>query len=288
MKIVYRAVVSEVLVDKPAKGSGGDRPVTGIKYKRYQCDADGKKIAVDREYIAKGKRYVLAAHAIENAKILLASGVANSSGQVGRNLMDHVTLLTWGLKDEPVYPFRGPGSTSNIPVFRDGEFRKEHAAFILPLDNWGWGWPKFSPNSDVDDLLDQNVFGEQLKSQLEFKLTRQVLLHFECEQLPEENNQVTIDPRYKDELGNYRPVIRYEVSEYLQKAFAAGKVISDEIFKAARIKDCSQYESSDPCYFEYGGKGYFYRGAGHLVGTHRMGSDPSDLGGEARSANLGS
>jgi choline dehydrogenase-like flavoprotein len=273
VKIINRAVVSEVLVDNSAGGAGSDRLVTGIKYKRYECDSNGKKIAVGDECIAKGKCYVLAAHAVENAKILLASGLANSSGQVGRNLMDHVTFLTWGLKDEPVYPFRGPGSTSNIPVFRDGDFRKEYAACILPLDNWGWGWPKFSPGSDVDDLLDRNVFGEQLKSQLEFKLTRQVLLHFECEQLPEENNQVTIDPRFKDELGNFRPVIRYDVSEYLKKAFAANKEISDEIFKAASIQDFSEYDSSDPCYFEYQGKGYFFRGAGHLVGTHRMGSD---------------
>ena len=39
-------------------------------------------------------------------------GVANSSDQVGRNLMDHPTQLSWALADEPVYPYRGPLSTS--------------------------------------------------------------------------------------------------------------------------------------------------------------------------------
>jgi hypothetical protein len=72
---------------------------------------------------AQGTVYVLAAHAIENAKLLLNSktaslpnGVANSSDQVGRNLMDHVQYLSWALAPEgqPVFPFRGPLATPAI------------------------------------------------------------------------------------------------------------------------------------------------------------------------------
>src|SRR5690606_21562575 len=67
---------------------------------------------------------ILAANAFENPKILLNSTytvvengqkvektVANRSDQVGRNLMDHMVMLTWGLFPEPVYSYRGPGST---------------------------------------------------------------------------------------------------------------------------------------------------------------------------------
>lgn len=277
LTILYRTVVSRVLVQDKSE-SKGDRPVTGISYKRYRGDGTSSKILEVGEYTIKARRYVLAAHAVENAKILLASGIANHSKQVGRNLMDHVTLLTWGLKDEPVYPFRGPGSTSNIPVFRDGEFRREHSGFILPFDNWGWSWPKFSPGSDLDDALDQHIFGKQLKDHLENHLTRQVLFHCECEQLPEWDNHVTIDERYKDDFGNYRPVIHYTISDYLKKAFVAGKQISDQLFEAAGIEDKSDYEMTptDPCYFEYEGKSFFYRGAGHLVETHRMGFTRDD------------
>jgi choline dehydrogenase-like flavoprotein len=271
MTIVHRAVAFEVDVEG-GRGQIG-RPVTGIKYKRYQ-DPSRSDYEVKT---ARGKRYVLAANSIENAKLLLASGIANSSDLVGRNLMDHVTLLTWGLAKEPVYPYRGPGSTSNMPVFRDAKFRREHAAFIVPLDNWGWSWPKFSPGSDLDDAVGtKNLFGSELRNYLEEILTRQVFLHFECEQLPEPSNRVTIDDKYRDKLGNHRPVIHYDISNYLRKAFARCKKISDELFQHAGVKDRTSYDPKDSCFFTYDGQGYFFRGAGHLVGTHRMGASHED------------
>jgi choline dehydrogenase-like flavoprotein len=271
LTIVSRAVAFKV--DVKSGGSGVDRPVTGIQYKQYK-DRTGDEYEIK---VARGKRYVLAAHSVENAKLLLASGVANSSDQVGRNLMDHVTLLTWGLMKEHVYPFRGPGSTSNMPVFRDARFRQEHAAFIVPVDNWGWGWPKFSPGSDLDEAVDKmKLFGPKLRSYFEKTLTRQLLLHFECEQLPEPTNRVMIDDKYRDKLGNHRPVLHYDISNYLRKAFVRGKAISDRLFEYAHVEDQTYYDPKDACYFTYEGKGYVYRGAGHLVGTHRMGSHRED------------
>jgi len=269
--IIPRAVAFKVEVDSTARGTR--QPVTGIKYKLYN-DSSGNEYEV---HTARGKRYVLAAHAVENAKLLLASGIANSSDQVGRNLMDHVTLLTWGLMPEPVYSFRGPGSTSNLPVFRDHEFRKDHAAFAVPIDNWGWGWPTGSPVTDLNDAVDnQHLFGKELRRYAEETLTKQVLLHFECEQLPEPTNRVTIDDGHLDNLGNHRPVIRYDISTYLRKAFATAKEISDQLFKKVGVQDRTFYDPKDSSYFTYDGKGYFYRGAGHLVGTHRMGSKRED------------
>src|SRR6218665_2721322 len=144
----------------------------------------------------------MAGSATENAKRLLASGAANSSDQVGRNLMDHMTVLRWGKTEEPLYPYRGPGSTSNIPTFRDGEFRKEHAAWILPLDNWGWAWPTGSPGTDVANALNQGLFGKSLRDKIEYDVTRQFFTHFECEQTPDPNNRVTINPEYLDQIGN--------------------------------------------------------------------------------------
>jgi choline dehydrogenase-like flavoprotein len=225
--------------------------------------------------VATGKIYVLAAHSVENAKLLLASGIANSSDQVGRNLMDHAVMLTWGLMPQPVYSYRGPGSTSNIPVFRDGEFRAQHAAFIVPIDNWGWAWPAFSPGSDLTRAVNQmNLFGGALRQHLEELLPRQMLLHFECEQLPEPTNRITLDPQYVDLLGNYRPVIHYNASDYLRAALAAGKSISDQMFARVGVQDYTQYNPTDSNYVTYNGVGYSYQGAGHLVGTHRMGSTP--------------
>lgn len=262
LTIITQAVASKILIDPNTK------KVSGIEYKKYLY---GNATVYDT-LEAKGTVYVLAASGIENAKLLLASNAANSSDQVGRNLMDHLVMLTWGLLPEKGYPYRGPGSTTNVPTFRDGAFRKEHAAWISPIDNWGWSWPVFSPGSDLATALSNGLFGKALKTHLNDILTRQLLFHFECEQLPEAENRVTIDPQYKDVIGNYRPVIQYNASEYLLKSFEAAKKVSDQIFAANKIEDFTNYSvSNDPDYVTYNGKGYNFWGAGHIVGTHRMG-----------------
>lgn len=267
LTIITQAVASTINIDPKTK------EVTGIVYKSYKCP-DSPEYTVG---VATGTIYVLAANAIENAKILLASGAANSSDQVGRNLMDHMVMLTWGLTKEKIYPFRGPGSTTNIATFRDGPFRSEHAAWISPLDNWGWSWPVFSPGSDVANALSAGLFGKELRNHLNKTLTRQFLLHFECEQSPDPENRVTIDHAYLDPLGNYKPIIHYNASEYMLKSMEAGKIVSDQIFAANGIEDHTVYDPVlDAGYVVYKGQGYTYRGAGHIVGTHRMGSCPKD------------
>jgi choline dehydrogenase-like flavoprotein len=269
LEIIRQAVGYEVTFNSNSKS----KSITGVKYKIYKsCDDPG---AVT-EAVARGKIYVLATSAIENAKLLLNSKAANSSGQVGRNLMDHLCLLTWGLFPEPVYPFRGPGSTTNICSFRDGEFRKEHTAWICPLDNWGWGWPVFSPGSDVENFVKQGLYGIALRDAVRNRITRQVLLHFECEQNPDPDNRVEIDPNFKDALGINRPVVKYKVSDYILRAFEAAKKVSDKLFAESGIQDFTRYIPGEVGYVEYNGQGYTYRGAGHIVGTHRMGDKPEN------------
>jgi choline dehydrogenase-like flavoprotein len=265
-EIKSQCVAYELAIDKDSNR------IQGVLFKRYESDAEG----THSDGIARGKIYVLAASAIENAKLLLASNAANSSDQVGRNLMDHMCLLTWGRFPEEVYPFRGPGSTTNISSFRDGDFRSSHAAWICPIDNWGWGWPEFSPGTDVQEAVSQGIFGAALRKQLNHELCRQVLLHFECEQDPQPDNRITIDPMYKDALGNYRPVIHYNASEYVKKAFKVAKSTSDQIFEANQICDKTEYLIGEPDYWQFEGQGYTSRGAGHIVGTHRMGNDKND------------
>ena len=262
LEISTQSVASKINVD-----DNGD--VTSVMYKKYQ-HADNP---AHTEHQATGKIYVLACSAIENAKLLLASGIANHSDQVGRNLMDHQVLLTWGLLPEKVYPYRGPGCTTYIPTFRDGDFRAQHAAWISPIDNWGWSWPTFAPGTDVTDaVVNEHLFGQALKTKLNDKITRQALLHFECEQAPNPRNRVTIDEQYKDTLGNYRPVIHYHSDDYMGASFAAAKHVSDQIFAANNITDFTEYKPDEADYVEYQGQGYTFRGAGHIVGTHRMGS----------------
>lgn len=266
LSIRTQAVASQLNIDANSK------EITGIVYKKYAHPNSSEYT----EEVAQGKIYVLAASALENPKLLLASNAANSSDQVGRNLMDHLVMLTWGLFPEKIYPYRGPGCTTYIPSFRDGEFRRDFAAWISPIDNWGWSWPTFAPGTDVSNALAANIFGEQLRTTIADTVPRQALLHFECEQTPDPNNRVTIDERYKDHLGNYRPVIHYDATDYLRKSFAAAKEVSDQIFAANSIEDHTVYNPTEADYVTWHGRGYTFRGAGHIVGTHRMGDKPNN------------
>jgi choline dehydrogenase-like flavoprotein len=267
LEIRAQCVASKVNVD-----SGSGR-VTGIEYKRY-ADADSPEHTVET---ARGKVYVLAAHAIENAKLMLASGIGNSSDQVGRNLMDHLCLLTWGLMPEDIGAYRGPGSTSGIPWFRDGTFRSEHCAFRVELGNWGWNWPTGAPNSDVENFVDkEGLFGTKLRTTLAARIPRQFRIAWEAEQLPHSDNHVTIDEKFKDRLGNYRPVIHYRLHDYTMKGIAASKIVSDAVNKQLGIEDHTHYDPKMPGFFEFDGSEYAVNGAGHVVVTHRMGSDKND------------
>ena len=118
LQVIAQAVASRVLVD-PVSGQ-----VSGVEYQRYD-DPASPRHTVHR---ARGRAYVLAAHAVENAKLMLASGLGSASDMVGRNLMDHPSIYGWGLAPTPIGPFRGPLSTSGIDDARGGR---------LPGPAWG-------------------------------------------------------------------------------------------------------------------------------------------------------
>ncbi|MCO7189430.1 MULTISPECIES: GMC family oxidoreductase [unclassified Pseudoalteromonas] len=245
--------------------------ISKVHYKRYHST---QSAAYDDKAV-KAKVVVLAAHAVENAKLMLASNVANSSDQVGRNLMDHPTMLTWGLMPCKIGAFRGPGSTSGIPSLRGGAFRAEQAAFRIEIGNWGWSWPEGAPIATVPELIDeQNLFGPALRHKIAEEYPRMFRFGFLVEQLPDPDNRVTIDDQYRDQLGNYRPVIHYKVTDYTRAGMAQAKEVSDAIFQRLGVEPFTKYKANDPGYVQYQGKGYVYNGAGHLVGTHLMGDDP--------------
>ncbi|WP_369170529.1 GMC family oxidoreductase [Streptomyces sp. R28] len=264
--------------------------VTGITYKTYYDDG-----TQPTEHTVTARRYVLAANSIENATLLLASEAANSSKQVGKNLMDHPLLLTWGLLPENVGAYRGPGSTSGIPAFRDGTFRKDRTAFRVEIGNWGWNFPENAPYDTVLDLVGgakdgkAQLYGKALRTRLGEILPRQFRIAWELEQDPEARNCVTIDDRYKDALGKHRPVIQYDLSDYVKASLPWAAEASRQLFAQLGMVDKRkrpEYETGDytdykpnpdpdPAQVVYKGQTYWVRGAGHVVGTHRMGTDPS-------------
>ena len=195
--------------------------------------------------------------------------------------MDHLVMLTWGLFPKDIGAYRGPGSTSGMPLTRDGNFRKNRSAFRVEIGNWGWNWPKNTPESTLLDAVENGLFGEELIEHIKDQTSRQFRIGWEMEQLPSENNYITIDEKYKDDLGNYRPIIHYELNDYEKKGAVAATKLSNAVFERLGIESKTEYEESAPGYFEYKytdecGETIFkssFNGAGHVVGCHRMGTD---------------
>ena len=69
----------------------------------YRDSSDG----VARERRVRCKQVVLCAGGIETPRLLLHTGLANGSGQVGRNFTAHVATQVWGTFEEPVHMNRG-------------------------------------------------------------------------------------------------------------------------------------------------------------------------------------
>jgi choline dehydrogenase-like flavoprotein len=265
VRVLTQAVASRVLV-------GEDGRAGGIEYLRYETPDSPRHT----RHVARGRVYVLACHAVENAKLMLHSGLPSSSGQVGRNLSDHPTLLAWGLTPERVVQYRGPISTSGIEDLRGGDFRRDHAAFRIEVGNDGWVWPTGAPATDTIEAVQRlNLTGSRLREWLRERVGRQFRIGALVEQLPEPGNRITVDPRYVDALGLPRPVIDYSVDDYVLAGMEAAAGVADQIFRRMGAQDHTDAQRSFAATSTYRGRLYPWDGAGHFAGTHLMGDDPS-------------
>ncbi|MEU6671178.1 GMC family oxidoreductase [Streptomyces sp. NPDC046727] len=285
--LAVRCVVSRVL-------PGRDGAVRGVEFREYGDPAS----PAGRPWTAEADIVVLAAHAIENAVILLASKMANSSDCVGRHLMDHPTLLAWAQMPghTPIGAFRGPGHTSGVECFRFGAGRAVRSPFRIEIGNWGWGWATGAPMSNVSTMLalggdasgeikPGGLFGPALRHRLGDELNRQVQLQIAVEQYADPANRVTIDPsRHRDRMGNPRPILNYDLTERVRDGVYAARRVSEQVFAALGARDFSDYRPQDGVpplgHFRhrpaFGGEelDLAYHGAGHGGGTHIMGLDP--------------
>jgi len=282
--IIYKSVVDYVTLD-------GNGLVNGVHYLTYEDIGVPARSGVTGSGTAVGQIYILAAHAVENAKILLNSAkvlgrnVANSSDQVGRNLMDHPVYLAWGLMPEGVQAFgyRGPISTSGIETLRDGPFRTGRAAWRIEIGNEGWNWPIGDPYITGQDFLYglnnsqlnpgfQISGNQQYMQTLNDLLTRQFRIGFLVEQDAQPSNRVQLSD-YTDNLGIPRPLITYGLSEYTMAGFASARQATAEFMQRLGARNYTVNVGSAAS-FTYGGQTYEYQGAGHLCGTHVMGDNP--------------
>jgi choline dehydrogenase-like flavoprotein len=85
--------------------------ITGVVYVRYGAE--------ERQLC---RHVFLCAGAVESPRLLLIHGLANSSGQVGRNFMAHTGMQVWGRFEESVRPYKGiPGGLISEDTHRPAD-----------------------------------------------------------------------------------------------------------------------------------------------------------------------
>jgi choline dehydrogenase-like flavoprotein len=231
---------------------GEDGNVSGVRY----LSPDGTETTVT------GTLYVIAANAIETPKLLLMSkqdaapnGVANSSDQVGRNLMDHPWARAHGVASWPYAGSRGPLSVAGGDEIRAVDTRSDFAAYRLELGHYVG-----NPQNTAQDLIGQGKAGKQLFQLIGKTAPYQVEIAALLEQLPDPENRVEADEDNLDELGLPRPKLTYDHGDYTRNGWEEAKKLFSRLLEDAGVTDL---DFSEP------------GGAGHLLGTHRMGDDPA-------------
>lgn len=224
--------------------------VTGVVY----FDAEGQ------EQRQRARAVCVAGNAIESPRLLLLSasskfpdGLANSSGQVGRNYMRHTTGSVYAAFEEPVHMYRG---TTMAGIITDeahhspargfaGGYELETvsvglpfaAAFIAP---GGWG-------ADFAYFMDHyvNLAG----------------LWIVGEDLPQASNRVTLSTEIKDQWGLPVPHVHYDDHKndlaMREHGFKQGQALYESV-GAKRVFRTPPYPST------------------HNLGTCRMSKRPAD------------
>jgi glucose dehydrogenase len=236
-------LITEATAYKLEKGAGNK--IVAVHYRK----PDGSDVRLTARY------FVVAAHGLETPKLLLVSDVANSSDQVGRNLMDHTGIGLLMIGDEPLWPGRGAVQQGGIFNWRDGDFRKQHSAVKHSMSN-------AVPNRTVTErLLKQGVIGPELDERIRHDAARWIDVGTVFEMLPNPSNRVTPSDK-KDALGIPMLRVNYDVDDYVK----AGKEIAKKdyarfakIFNAEVVEDESGWQNRD-----------------HIMGTVIMGSNPKD------------
>jgi choline dehydrogenase-like flavoprotein len=217
----------------------------------------------DQKRTAEARAVVLAAHAIETPRLLLASGLANASGQVGRNLMDHTNRFGSIIAREPMFPFRGPPSTSGIDAFRDGAFRRERAAFRLSLGNDGAG-RNAPPEGVAMRLVKAGLLGPELLSSIRREIEPLFRVSSSTEVLPSAANGIRL--RAGDLKRGLPPFeISFTVDDYTRRGYLYAERVMGAIFEHVGSINAPDFDRDQRN----------FSGAGHIMGTCRMGNSPS-------------
>lgn len=261
LRIVTDAMVKTVTTD-----AGGN--VTGVSYVDKTTGAERQ---VDAKVV------VLAASACETARILLNSksarhpdGLANSSGQVGRNLMDStgagLSALVPALMDRPRY--NEDGHTANhlfIPWW--GHEAQARGELDFPRGyHFELGGRFGEPGAYVSG--DLQGYGPTLKQQVRAHYGAYVHFALRGEMLPNEHCYMDIDPSVTDKWGIPVPRFHWKWSEHELKQVEHGLKTAKAILETMGATVDELPAAKDA--IKKGGEII------HEVGTTRMGDSPEE------------
>jgi len=233
---------------------------------KIEHDASGKAsgvVYVDKDgktQRQKARIVAVAGNSIESPRLLLNSassmfpdGLANSSGQVGRNYMRHMTGSVYGIFEQPVHMYRG---TTMAGVVRDEARNDTKRGFVggYELETLSLGVPFMAA------FLDPGGWGRSFSSAMDGYVNT-AGMWLVGEDMPQETNRITLNSEVKDKNG--MPVANVHFDDHpndiamRNHAYARGMAMYDAV-GAVRTMPTPPYPST------------------HNMGTNRMSEKPRD------------
>ena len=182
---------------------------------RIEHDEAGKATGVvyrdsqGQEQRQKARLVCVAGNSIETPRLLLMSasakfpdGLANSSGQVGRNYMRHMTGSVYGAFKQPVHMYRG---TTMAGIIRDEARHDTKRGFVggYELETLSLGVPFMAA------FLDPGAWGPDFTWWMDH-YTNLAGMWLVGEDMPRETNRVTLNQAVKDKYGNPVPNVHFD------------------------------------------------------------------------------
>jgi choline dehydrogenase-like flavoprotein len=197
---------STLVAELPRGEATGNLEVRPSSYVlRIEHDARGKVTGVvyaDKAGVQqrqKARIVAVAGNSIESPRLLLNSessmfkdGLANSSGQVGRNYMRHMTGSVYGIFDRPVRMWRG---TTMAGIVQDEAKHDPKRGFVggYELETLSLGLPFMAA------FLDPGAWGREFTTALD-SYENMAGLWIVGEDMPQEKNRITLSSA-KDKYG---------------------------------------------------------------------------------------
>ena len=206
------------------------------------------------------KAVCIAGNTVETTRLLLNSrsdrfprGLANGSGQVGKNYMRHVTAALVGIMPGPVNQQRGAHQAG---IIYDERYHDAARGFVGGLL---FETVSFTPES-MARFIRPGGWGRSYTELLE-QYKRMAALLIVGEDPPQASNAITLHPTRKDQYGLPVPVVHYEHHHNSRKMLRYALDRGRRIYTALNAEQVLELVDVFP--------------ATHNMGTARMGADPA-------------